>query len=325
MLCFKNHMFFTFNENLYRKNISEAKKEKKLNNIEISNAHSLAHYKDQILMYLRDGNNVCICPELYTSFDGITAPIDPVVGEIVEEARCTLVTFRLTGAYFAKPAWTPELRKGLINASVINVYSVFDLRSLSVNQINTIIKDDLKEDAYARQCNSPLKYTGNNLAKGLENVFWKCPTCGEYDSYVSSGNDFNCTKCEARGSYTDIGIIHSNNRYKTVTDWMRWEEACLDRIGDSELYFETPDVNLYEIKENHKLEILKKAALIATCEHLKIDDYVFNHKEIEHLDLEDYSNTIVFSHNDHIYILTSPNLRGIKYRRIYLKYHKDKK
>ena len=319
MLSFKEFMCFTFNEGIYRTNPEIAKRQDFYGNIPYKIGYPIETYKDQLVKLVKDGNNVCIYPEMYTNYSGVTSPIDPDVAEIIKEANCTLVTYCFTGGYFTEPAWAKDKRKGWINGHIVNVYSKFDLEKLTNAQVTKLLEDDLKEDAYARQCNSPITYASDHLAEGLENVFYICPNCGEYDSYETSGKDYHCTKCDARGSYTDQGIIHANFRFKTVTDFMKWEENQIDRIADSEINFNEDDVTLSQIKDNHHLKKITTDKMHVDKDGISVGFHTFLFNDIQKVEVDDKATSLVFSHNNEYYKLTSPTLKPLKYRKLFYK------
>ena len=67
-----------------------------------------------VLRRVRKGNNVAIMAEGVRTFDGVTCPILPSTAKLVKAAKCGLVTYKLTGGYFASPLWSSSgnTRKG---------------------------------------------------------------------------------------------------------------------------------------------------------------------------------------------------------------------
>ena len=319
MLSFSEYIHFTFNESIYRENDEIAKKHEFFGDIPYKIGCQINNYKDQILDLVKNGNNVCLYPEMYTNYSGITSPIDPDVADIIKEADCTLVTFCFSGGYFTEPTWAKNKRKGWCIGHIVNVYSKYDLAKLTSAQVTKLLEDDLKEDAYARQCNSPITYSGEGLAEGIENVLYTCCGCSEYDTIESSGKDYHCTNCEMRGSYTDQGIIHGNFRFKTITDYLKWEETQIDRIADSDIDFNEDDVTLSLIKDDHSIKELAKGHLHFDKVGMTIGDYKFDFEDIIKAEVDDKATSFVFSHGDKYYKLTKPGFRPLKYRKLFYK------
>lgn len=319
MLSFKEYIYFTFNEGVYRTNPEIAKKQDFYGNIPYKIGYPIESYKDKLVGLVKDGNNLCIYPEMYTNYSGVTSPIDPSVAQMIKDAGCTLVTYCFTGGYFTEPAWAKEKRKGWINGHIVNVYSKYDLEKLTNAQITNILEEDLKEDAYARQCNSPITYASDHLAEGIENIFYLCPKCGEYDSFASSGKDYNCTKCDVRGSYTDQGLIHANFRFKTVTDFIKWEETQVDRIADSDINFNDENISLSKINDDHTLKLITTDKMHVDKDGISVGYHTFSFNDIQKVEVDDKATTLVFSHNNDYYKLSGPNFKPLKYRKLFYK------
>ena len=319
MQSFKSYIYFAYDEKVFRTNPDIAKWQKFFGNMPYKLASPLIEHKDKILKYVNDGNNLCLFPELYTNYSGITSPIEDTIGEIVKEANCTLVTYCFTGGYLTEPAWAKHKRKGWLNGHIVNVYSSYDLDRLLPNQVSQLIADDLKEDAYARQCNSPITYDGEGFAEGLENVFYLCPNCGAKDSYEASGNDYHCTKCDARGSYTNQGIIHANFRFKTITDFLAWEETQIDRIADSEINFEEEGITLSIINDKHEIQDICTENMRVDKNGIFLGEHTFLFEDIKKADVEDGGTSLVFSHGNEYYKMTKPGFRPLRYRKLIYK------
>lgn len=319
MLSFSQYIYFMYNENIYRNDPENAKKQEIFGNIPYKLASPISWYKDKVLKLLHDGNNVCVYPELYTNYDGVTSPIDKEIGALVKEAGCTLVTYCFTGGYLTEPAWAKNKRKGWINGHIVNVYSKYDLERLEPDKITKMIERDLDEDAYARQCNSPIKYPGEGLAEGIENIYYTCVNCGAIDSYEAKGNDYHCTKCEARGSYTDQGLTHANFRFKTVTDYLAWEEMQIERMADSEIDYNEENVQAFTINDDHTLTKVLEGKMHVDKKGITIASQLFEFADILKMDVDDKATSLVFSYGDKTYKVTKDNFKPLKYRKLFYK------
>lgn len=122
----------------------------------------------EMFQTIKNGQNVCIFAEGIRSWDGCSCPILPSTGKMVKSARCGMVTYRLTGGYFASPGWSESTRRGEISGSVVHVYTKEEMAKMTAEEINDIIVRDLYEDAYARQIKEPKKYKTKKGAEGLD-------------------------------------------------------------------------------------------------------------------------------------------------------------
>ena len=109
-----------------------------------------------MMRYLRRGMNVCVFPEGNRTWDGVTAEFLPSIGKLARSSGASLVTYKLTGGYFASPRWAGNsIRRGKMHGAAVRVYSPEELRAMSPQEINEHIVSDLYEDAYARQRKNP--------------------------------------------------------------------------------------------------------------------------------------------------------------------------
>ena len=204
-----------------------------------------------ILRKVRKGANVCMFAEGIRSWDGITCPIAPTTGSLIKAARCALVTYRISGGYFASPMWsTKNTRKGYLHGEVVNVYTAEQIAAMSDDEINRIIHDDLHEDAYARQAEKPCKYKGKRLAESLENLLYVCPFCGKIDTLRSKGDRVSCTACDGFFTYDAFGYLHGAPD-TTVTALAARQTAAAAQIADQNTSVFAENARVYTL-ENHE-------------------------------------------------------------------------
>ena len=162
-----------------------------------------------ILRKVRKGANVCMFAEGVRSWDGLSCPITSTTGGLVKAARCGLVTYRLSGGYFSSPMWsTKNTRRGYLHGEPVHVFTAEQIAAMSEDEVNRIIREDLYEDAYARQLEKPIKYKGKRLAESMENLLYLCPCCGGEDTLRSKNDRVFCTSCDLSFTYDVYGMLH---------------------------------------------------------------------------------------------------------------------
>lgn len=218
----------------------------------------------EILRRVRAGNRVCIFAEGARSWDGLTNPILPSTGKMVKSARCALVTYKITGGYFASPMWSEGngTRRGSVRGDIVNVYTAEQLAAMSVDEINEVIRRDLHEDAYARQLASPKKYKGKNLAVRMENLLFICPECGAVDSITSVGSTVSCTACSHSFSYDEYGML-SGSRFKTVLELSNWQKEKITKLIEDGKEFSVPNATLSTVSKHVETPITSGVARIS--------------------------------------------------------------
>lgn len=256
-----------------------------------------------IIRHCRKGKNVCLFAEGARSWDGVTNPIAPATAKLIKSAKCALVTYKITGGYFVSPMWSQSLRKGKISGKVQNVYSAEELSSLSAEEIYDIIKNDLYEDAYARQAENPERYKGRNIAEGLEKLLFICPNCGAYETLSSRGDKVLCSKCEKSFKYTEYGMLEGIKQ-KTVKELSDWQKAEVNNdVITGKEYF-TEDVSLSTVK-NHIETKLEKGKLSINKDVLKCGVVEIPMEDISDLAMHG-QNALVFSVGKDYYEAITP-------------------
>ncbi len=208
-----------------------------------------------ILRKVRKGANVCMFAEGLRSWDGLTGHIAPTTGGLVKAARCGLVTYRISGGYFASPMWsTKNTRRGYVHGEPVNVYSAEQIAAMSEDEVNRIIREDLFEDAYARQSQKPCKYKGKKLAESMENLLYICPFCGKIDTLYSKGDRVRCTACQGFFTYDTYGMLHGAPDTTLTSLAARQHTAAQSLVENgTEIFAENARVYTVESHEEHTL------------------------------------------------------------------------
>ena len=133
------------------------------------------------------------------------------------------MTCRIEGAYFALPRWGKGIRTGRIACRVINTYSRETLESMSAQEINQLLTQDLWEDAYERQALTPVPYRGRNRAQGLEHALYLCPCCQSQNTL--RGEETGCAAPTA-------GHKRLTARMASLRETFRTGPSCRGRHGN---------------------------------------------------------------------------------------------
>lgn len=220
---FPRHMYFVASEHVMRMGILSKFIKYAFAPIIRPKGTSAAATVMEMVRKARKGESVCLFAEGVRSWDGVTCPIVPSTGKLLRTAGCGLVTYKIVGGYFASPMWSgASRRKGYLHGAPVNIYTAEQLKAMTPAQIQQAIETDLYEDAYARQLETPRKYKGKNLAKGLENLLYICPECGAYDAFETEGSEVTCRSCGFRFTYNEYGMLE-HAPFSTVYDFSQWQ------------------------------------------------------------------------------------------------------
>lgn len=185
-----------------------------------------------ILRRLKKGYNVGLFPEGNRSWDGATGEFLPSIGKLARSSGASLVTFRLEGGYFSNPRWAgASLRRGRMTGRLVHVYRPEELRAMTPEEINGHIREDLWEDAYARQRQDPVPFRGRKLAEHLERLLFLCPRCGGVHTLHSRDDTVTCSQCGLTFRYLPTGFLAGEGLpWDTIRDGNLWQREQIYRL-----------------------------------------------------------------------------------------------
>ena len=256
----------------------------------------------KILRTLRSGSSVCLFPEGNRSFNGLTADFAASTGKMARRSGAKLVTYRLEGSYLTDPRWSMHTRKGHLYGRLVRVYTPEELQAMTDAEVNAAIRQDLWEDAYARQSQLMVPYRGKDLAHGLETTIFICPQCHQVGSLVSEGDQVRCS-CGFHLTHDVYGYLHDDagNSY-TVTQLDQLQKTFLADLlaqhSEDALFSDT--VTLQRIGPNHELLSQEAGTLTAFRDRLELCGTAYP--------LEALVGAAVFSRNVLILHTTSEHL-----------------
>jgi hypothetical protein len=143
---------------------------------------------------MRHNYPVCIFPEGQTTWDGETQLIYPGIEKIIKKMGVSIVTIRIQGNFLSKPWWALTKRKGRV-AVTIKVTDKADVAKLSADEVFTILKNGIYQNDVKDLWNKTQKFSGTQLACGLERFVWICTECGSEDQLTTNNNNITCSAC----------------------------------------------------------------------------------------------------------------------------------
>lgn len=266
----------------------------------------------EAMRVMKKGGNVCMFAEGVRTWDGVTCEIAPATAKLVKSMKCGLVTYKITGGYFTSPMWSgASVRRGKLYGAPVNVYTKEQLAEMSVEEIYNIIVKDLYENAYDRQMANPVSYKGKELAKGLENLMFICPTCGKKDAFRSQGNQVICKECGITYTYDEYGMLQ-NAPYKTLKEFSDWQKEEIRKDIEHGVVYTADGGTLKTIK-NHEETLISEGAILVSPEELSCGELRIEMKDITDLAMHG-QKAIVFSVNkDYYEMIPSEEFNSLKF------------
>ena len=169
---------------------------------------------------------VVIYPEAKLSVVGTPNIIKPAIAKLVKMLKVPLVTVCFHGGYLHKPRWTKSKRFVPVTAEVKLAVSAEEVESITAQEIHERIVSNLTYDDYAYQLENGIEIDSSDLVEGLENILYKCPSCGEEFAMTAHGNTLTCGKCGAAVTQNKLGQLEGG-RFDKVVDWYQWQTDCV--------------------------------------------------------------------------------------------------
>lgn len=160
-----------------------------------------------IFSVIKQGAPVAIFPEGNKSFAGDMSEIKPSTAKLVKKLKVPVVIYTFEGGYLTYPRWSKVKRPGRYHGFAKRILSVEEIEALSNEELFDIIKNELRVNAYEIQERDMVKYSGEDLAVGIESMLYICPKCHAISSLHGKGNEVTCDKCDFHATYDEYGYL----------------------------------------------------------------------------------------------------------------------
>ena len=171
-------------------------------------------YPIRIRHMLKKGYPVVIFPEGRLSPDGRSNPIIEEGAAFYRKLGVDLVLVKINGAYLSNPKWRKRRYRTDVTVSVERVITKEQMKEMTDEELNKVISSVLYNNAFD---NILCEYPDKRKAEGLENVLYRCASCGSLYTVESKGNELCCTCCGKRY------VLDSHYRFTespyTIPEW----------------------------------------------------------------------------------------------------------
>ena len=266
-----------------------------------------------LVSMIRNGVSVCMFPEGNRSFDGKTDKLHPTTSRLAKLCNCTIVTYKIKGGYLTTPRWGCGLRRGKVTGEVVNVYTADDVKKMSTEELSSHISEDISENIYETQHTVQQKYSGRNLAEGIERVLYICPKCHKIGTIKGIGNYGKC-ECGLSFRYNVFGILEGMEEpFNTICGWNEWQKSFLkDLLAKDAVNIYDEDQKLYTLEKDHTLKLVDSGRLSISNTELLFNDKKFPLDKIQLSVIR--KQDIVFSYEGVNYEIHSGHARSaLKY------------
>ncbi len=217
---------------------------------------SAASTVKEMMRRAKSGANLCLFAEGVRSWDGTPSPIAPSTAKMVQRMGCGLVTYRITGGYFASPMWSgASVRRGPVYGAPVHVFTAEQLAAMDTKELYRIIVEDLGENAYENQLADPKPYKRKGLAEGMENILFLCPLCKGHDTFQSMDNTVTCRSCGLSFRYNEYGMLE-DAPHTTLQDFHAWQKEEVAGHVERNAVYTAGNAALFTVKSHAKAPVI---------------------------------------------------------------------
>ena len=126
-------------------------------------------------------------PEGRLSCYGHTLPLAEGTAELIKKLGVDVYTWNSEGAYLTMPKWREkgDDRIGKINLSVKKLLTADEVAATDLDEIRRIAEEAICHDDELAM--PGVEYKSDTMAKGLDNILFKCPLCHKEWTLVTEG------------------------------------------------------------------------------------------------------------------------------------------
>ena len=280
---------------------------------------------EAIQKVLKRGDVLAMYPEARYTPCGTTAFLPDSLGKLVRMNKVPVVAVVHHGNHLYAPFWNVrKKRKVPFYTTFTKILTPEQIATMTVEEINTVIRDALQYDEYQYQKEYGIKVTEPYRAEGLHNVLYQCPHCKEEFKMDSEGAEIFCTACGKRWHWREDGYLEALNgktEFDHIPDWFHWEREQVRQQIENGTYAFSDEVEVYSLPRIYRYIPLGKATLTHDMEkgfvlhgHYRGQDYHIErspsqtnslHVEYEFGPLKKRDCVDISTENDSFYCCTS--------------------
>lgn len=223
------------------------------------------------------GQPLVVYPAGLMCEDGLSTPIPTATYKFLKWLNVDVYVARVSGTYFAMPKWSSGIRPGRTYMDVYKLISAHELKEMNLDTLREKVDGALMYDAYREQERHLVRYRNGDDIRGLENVLYVCPNCGEeHTMKVPRRSEICCSACGYELVSDELGFLHNRKGFgpelRYVSDWSRQIYSRLARQVEAGRLTELScGAKLHMIDfEKHKFREVGQGIVTLSREHFRI-------------------------------------------------------
>ncbi len=207
------------------------------------------HLIKSIGRVLKRGDILSMYPEARYSPCGTQSYIPESLGKLIKLNKVPVVAVVHHGNHLHSPFWNyRKKRKVPFYTTFTQILTAEQVKSMSVEEINQIVKKALEYDDYRYMKDNGIKITETFRAEGLHKVLYQCPNCMKESAMDSEGTVIFCNECGKRWNMNEDGTLTAlsgKTEFEHIPDWFEWERQQVRQQVENGIYSFSDDVEVY--------------------------------------------------------------------------------
>jgi len=182
----------------------------------------------------REHGVVGVFPEGQQTWDGRTLPLIPSTAKLLKLLKVPVLAAVIRGGYLSLPRWSWARRRGRIEVEFRLLFVPEELKSRSVEELQTELERALAHDEFAWQEDARVPYQALRKAEHLELSLFMCPRCEAIGSLRSARSHMHCSSCglavavDIHGRFK--GLRGEAAPFANLRDWDLWQLGALKNL-----------------------------------------------------------------------------------------------
>ncbi len=268
--------------------------------IPITKRYSDVRTIKRLLAEVKAGNAVGLYPEGGRTWHGETDELIRSTAKLIKLLGIKVYCQKLSGAYVSSPRWGKNIYKGRIDVEIYQMMSEEEVKNATDEEIFALLQVNLYHNDYDYQKTQMVRLKGKDRAEYIERLVYACPNCHKLHTFSSSGDEFTCKACNAKGKINEYGFIEGDFPFDNLVDWYHFQRTfLLDYLDKNPLEPIILNEVIYKrITEEKKEELLVNLLIGSDCITIENDNY---QQKVQYHELSEVSltfkNTLIFYEN----------------------------
>lgn len=149
------------------------------------------------------GASIGLFPEGERSWNSEPLPFVPGIERLVRMVNLPIVTAKILNAGRVWPRWAPRPRRG-------HVHIAFSApQKFTKQDSDRVILEHIAQGLRITPASlQPYAVQGQDLARGLSNALYACPSCGGFNTFIEEGDNMSCSACATKWRIDTSMVLH---------------------------------------------------------------------------------------------------------------------